>query len=299
MTGPAARSLTPSVVRVEHALSEPRPFTGRNLSRTARPGPIRRQRASAPMSASRTGRSPRSMAVETQFLFRGDGRVRRGTQEPRQGRGGDPAPSACLLRSTPPQPPARVRATRPAPKDRWQTPPSTTPTAAPRTLVRKIWDDHVVLEEPGAPTVIGIDLHLVHEVTSPQAFEGLRKRGLTVRHPERTVATTDHSTPTTAGRAAHPRPAGGVPGQPAGAQLRRVRRPALQPRLGQAGHRPRHRAGAGPDAAGHDHRVRRLPHRDPRRVRCARVRHRHQRGGDGAGDADAAPAAAEVVSRST
>jgi 3-isopropylmalate/(R)-2-methylmalate dehydratase large subunit len=68
----------------------------------------------------------------------------------------------------------------------------------PRTLVQKIWDDHVVLEEPGAPTVIGIDLHLVHEVTSPQAFEGLRRRGLKVRHPERTIATADHSTPTTA-----------------------------------------------------------------------------------------------------
>jgi 3-isopropylmalate/(R)-2-methylmalate dehydratase large subunit len=67
---------------------------------------------------------------------------------------------------------------------------------APRTLVQKIWDDHVVLEEPGAPTVLGIDLHLIHEVTSPQAFEGLRSRGLTVRHPERTIATADHSTPT-------------------------------------------------------------------------------------------------------
>ena len=67
---------------------------------------------------------------------------------------------------------------------------------APRTLVQKIWDDHVVLQEPGAPTVIGIDLHLVHEVTSPPAFEGLRRRGLSVRHPERTIATADHSTPT-------------------------------------------------------------------------------------------------------
>ncbi len=69
--------------------------------------------------------------------------------------------------------------------------------SAPRTLVHKIWDDHVVFEEPGAPSVIGIDLHLVHEVTSPQAFQGLRDRGLTVRHPHRTVATADHSTPTT------------------------------------------------------------------------------------------------------
>ena len=70
-------------------------------------------------------------------------------------------------------------------------------TAAPRTLVQKIWDEHVVFEEAGAPSVIGIDLHLVHEVTSPQAFQGLRDRGLRVRHPERTVATADHSTPTT------------------------------------------------------------------------------------------------------
>jgi len=67
---------------------------------------------------------------------------------------------------------------------------------APRTLVQKIWDAHVVHQEPGAPTVLGIDLHLVHEVTSPQAFEGLRRRGLGVRHPERTIATADHSTPT-------------------------------------------------------------------------------------------------------
>src|SRR5450759_643368 len=69
--------------------------------------------------------------------------------------------------------------------------------ARPRTLVDKIWDDHVVAEEPGAPAVLAVDLHLVHEVTSPQAFTGLRRRGLKVRHPERTVATADHSVPTT------------------------------------------------------------------------------------------------------
>ncbi len=66
----------------------------------------------------------------------------------------------------------------------------------PRTIVEKIWDDHVVSQEPGAPAVLAVDLHLVHEVTSPQAFAGLRARGLTVRHPERTVATADHSIPT-------------------------------------------------------------------------------------------------------
>jgi 3-isopropylmalate/(R)-2-methylmalate dehydratase large subunit len=70
---------------------------------------------------------------------------------------------------------------------------------APRTIVEKIWDDHVVAQEPDAPAVLAVDLHLVHEVTSPQAFAGLRARGLRVRHPERTVATADHSTPT------HPR----------------------------------------------------------------------------------------------
>ena len=68
---------------------------------------------------------------------------------------------------------------------------------APRTLVEKIWDDHVVVEGKGAPSVLAIDLHLVHEVTSPQAFTGLRRRGIRVRHPERTVATADHSVPTT------------------------------------------------------------------------------------------------------
>ena len=67
---------------------------------------------------------------------------------------------------------------------------------APRTIVEKIWDDHVVAQEAGAPAVLAVDLHLVHEVTSPQAFSGLRARGLTVRHPERTVATADHSVPT-------------------------------------------------------------------------------------------------------
>src|SRR3989454_8762013 len=66
----------------------------------------------------------------------------------------------------------------------------------PRTLFEKIWDEHVVAEEPGAPAVLAVDLHLVHEVTSPQAFTGLRQRGLRVRRPERTVATADHSVPT-------------------------------------------------------------------------------------------------------
>ena len=67
----------------------------------------------------------------------------------------------------------------------------------PRTLFEKIWDAHVVREEPGQPALLYIDLHLVHEVTSPQAFEGLRLAGRPVRRPERTVATMDHNVPTT------------------------------------------------------------------------------------------------------
>ncbi len=68
---------------------------------------------------------------------------------------------------------------------------------SPRTIIDKIWDEHVVAESPGSPAVLYIDLHLIHEVTSPQAFSGLRERGITVRRPQQTVATIDHSVPTT------------------------------------------------------------------------------------------------------
>jgi 3-isopropylmalate/(R)-2-methylmalate dehydratase large subunit len=67
----------------------------------------------------------------------------------------------------------------------------------PRTIVEKIWDSHVVMRQPGAPALLYIDLHLTHEVTSPQAFSTLRERGLKVRRPDLTIATMDHSTPTT------------------------------------------------------------------------------------------------------
>lgn len=67
----------------------------------------------------------------------------------------------------------------------------------PKTLFDKIWESHVVTQEEGAPAVLYIDLHLVHEVTSPQAFTGLRQRGLKVRRPDKTLATMDHSIPTT------------------------------------------------------------------------------------------------------
>jgi len=66
-----------------------------------------------------------------------------------------------------------------------------------KTLYDKIWDSHLVTPETDAPAILYIDLHLIHEVTSPQAFSGLRKRGLKVRRPDRTFATMDHSIPTT------------------------------------------------------------------------------------------------------
>src|SRR3712207_6014979 len=76
---------------------------------------------------------------------------------------------------------------------------------APQTLFEKIWDDHVVRPEtPETPAMLYIDLHLIHEVTSPQVFTDLRQRGLKVRRPDRTLATMAHSTPTT------PRGANGI-----------------------------------------------------------------------------------------
>ena len=66
-----------------------------------------------------------------------------------------------------------------------------------KTMFEKIWNDHVVREMPNEATVLYIDAHLIHEVTTPQAFEGLRLAGRTLRHPEFTVATMDHNVPTT------------------------------------------------------------------------------------------------------
>lgn len=65
-----------------------------------------------------------------------------------------------------------------------------------KTLVEKIWDAHVVKQQEGFPDILYIDTHLIHEVTSPQAFDGLRKRGLPVFRPKQTVATADHNVPT-------------------------------------------------------------------------------------------------------
>src|SRR5436305_5079553 len=71
--------------------------------------------------------------------------------------------------------------------------------ARPRTLAEKVWDAHVVRTAEGEPDLLYIDLHLLHEVTSPQAFDGLRAAGRPVRRPDLTIATEDHNVPTTPG----------------------------------------------------------------------------------------------------
>ena len=69
-----------------------------------------------------------------------------------------------------------------------------------RTLAEKVWDEHVVHRQEGQPDLLFVDLHLVHEVTSAQAFEGLRLAGRSVRRPDLTLATADHNIPTVLGR---------------------------------------------------------------------------------------------------
>src|SRR5204862_7121586 len=71
--------------------------------------------------------------------------------------------------------------------------------AMAKTLFDRLWESHVVRDEPGEPALLYVDLHLVHEVTSPQAFEGLRLAGRRVRRPDLTVATMDHNVPTLEG----------------------------------------------------------------------------------------------------
>ena len=76
----------------------------------------------------------------------------------------------------------------------------------PETLAQKVWERHVVHAAPDEPDLLYIDLHLVHEVTSPQAFEGLRLAGRKVRRPELTIATADHNVPDRPTRPADRRP---------------------------------------------------------------------------------------------
>ena len=173
----------------------------------------------------------------------------------------------------------------------------------PRTLVSKIWDAHLVAAETAeAPAVLYVDLHLVHEVTSPQAFAELRARGLKVRRPDRTVATMDHSIPTRIAPSGKRAVAVGAAAEQVG---------ALEPNCRDFG-MPLYAVGderqgivhvIGPELGltqpGHDDRLRRQPHLHARRLRRARVRHRHERGRARARDPVPAAAAAADASRSS
>ena len=108
------------------------------------------------------------------------------------------------------------------------------------------------------PDLLYIDLHLVHEVTSPQAFDGLRLAGRPVRRPDLTLATEDHNVPTLDVLAPIADPVSRTQVETLRAQLRRVRRPALPDEPRRAGHRARRRPAARADPAGHDGRLRRL-----------------------------------------
>ncbi len=127
-----------------------------------------------------------------------------------------------------------------------------------------------------------IDRHLVHEVTSPQAFEGLKLAGRKPWRIDSVVATADHNTPTTGwdrGIEGIEDPISRLQVETLDANMREYRRQGLFPVPRQApGHRARDRAGAGRDAAGHDGGLRRLAHQHARRLRLPRARHRHLRG---------------------
>lgn len=143
------------------------------------------------------------------------------------------------------------------------------------TLAEKVWADHLVRKgSDGAPDLLYIDLMLMHEVTSPQAFEG-SAAGRTPRHLDQLIATEDHNTPTVDIDKPNP-------DETSATQLTTLEKNCrefgvrLHP-LGDAdpGHRARVRAHARSHAARHDDCVRRFAHLHARRVRRARVRHRH------------------------
>ena len=168
---------------------------------------------------------------------------------------------------------------------------------SPSTLAEKVWDRHVVRSADGEPDLLYIDMHLVHEVTSPQAFDGLRMNDRGVRRPELTVATEDHNVPT----ADIDQP---IADPVSRAQIEHLRVEHGRVQGGQpphgfarSGHRPRGRARAGTHPPRDDHRVRRQSHRDPRRLRGARLRHRHLRGRARARHPDASPGATEDPER--
>ena len=175
------------------------------------------------------------------------------------------------------------------------------PSAMGRSLLDKVWELHTVRRSIRGQTQLFIGLHLIHEVTSPQAFAMLRERGLSVPFPERTFATVDHIIPTDSQAAAARRRTGRGDDARARAELPRARHPLLRPETRPPGHRARDRAGARAHAARDDDRLRRQPHQHARRLRRGRVRDRHEPGARRARDASAwrSSARRSAASRST
>ena len=176
---------------------------------------------------------------------------------------------------------ARARSPRPDPEPRAPNPDRRARqyhSPMPSTLLQKVWDLHTVRKLPNGQTQLFIGLHLIHEVTTPQAFDMLRARGLEGALPGAHDRHRRSHRPDPRSAAAVPRRDGRGHARGARAQLPRGGRPALRSEQRVAGHRPRHRAGAGAHAAGDDDRLRRQPHLDARRVRRGGVRHRHLAG---------------------
>ncbi len=147
-----------------------------------------------------------------------------------------------------------------------------------RTLYDKLWDSHVVRQQDDGTALIYIDRHLVHEVTSPQAYEGLRIAGRTPWRVESIVATADHNTPTTHWDEGIRDPISRTQVEALDCEHPQLRREGLFSVSRQAsGHRPRDRTGKRGHAARDDGRLRRFAHEHARRVRGARIRHRHHR----------------------
>ncbi|MGY2931129.1 homoaconitase/3-isopropylmalate dehydratase large subunit [Bradyrhizobium sp. GM6.1] len=126
----------------------------------------------------------------------------------------------------------------------------------PTTLYDKIWNDHLVHEAEDGTCLLYIDRHLVHEVTSPQAFEGLRATGRKVRAPEKTLAVVDHNVPTTDRTKPNPDPESIEQIKALGRQRPGIRHRILRRVRQASGRRPCHRPRAGLYAARHHHRLR-------------------------------------------
>ncbi len=164
----------------------------------------------------------------------------------------------------------------------------------PMTLPEKIWQRHLVRSADGEADLLYIDLHLVHEVTSPQAFDGLRLSGRRVRRPDLTVATEDHNVPTADIHLP-------IADEISAKQVETLRRNTAEfgvtnfP-MGDPDQGIVHVIGPeqGRTLPGDDDRLRRQPHRDPWRLRGARLRDRHERGRARARHPDTPPVTAEV-----